>query len=156
MKSALLSRILLLLAAVVVVAAGCRKIKQNQSSTSVTVNPQDEEVYQPEAGYGGEVVLKIRPNHDTLDIDSCKVYVKFNAGVVPQDGVYDDSVWAQVDKYGVPYATFKWLKPGNYYLYGVGWDIIRSQKVRGGLYFVVDKDNPATTHSFELPLQEYE
>lgn len=155
MKSALLSRVLILLAATSLIAVGCRKIKQNESSTVVTVSPEDQ-TDKPVAGYGGQASIYITPNHDGLNIDSCLVYIKFDSPVVPQNGKYDDSIWASPNENGLPVASFKKLLPGNYYLYADGWDLVRSQKVRGGLYYIVEEGNERTAHSFVLPVQDYE
>ncbi len=155
MKSALLSRYLLLLAAVILVGAGCKKIKRTENS--VTVTSTTGQAPKPTGGKGGNASFKITPNHNGIDIDSCKVFIKYDASVVPVNGQYDDSVWAVRDDKNItkpPVATFSGLKPGNYYIYGEGWDIIRSQHVQGGLPFIIIQDNTNTTHIFNLPLME--
>jgi len=152
MKSALLSRLLMLLAVVAVIGVGCRKIKHNSNSTTVTVSPS--QTPKPVAGKGGNATLKITPNHDTLNIDSCMLYIKYDAAVVPFDSTYDDSVRA-INTTGIPIATFSGLKPGNYYLFAKGWDLVRSEKVKGGLPFVILEENKNTIHSFVLPIQNY-
>lgn len=154
MKSALLSRYLLLLAAVIFIGVGCKKIKQTENSTTVKYTPGTV-APKPVAGKGGGASLRITPNHDTLNIDSCMLYIKYDAQVVPFDGKYDDSAKALMIQ-GTPVATFSGLKTGNYYLLAKGWDLVRSQKVRGGLPFIVLEENANTVHSFVLPIQEYE
>lgn len=155
MNSNMFNRFILLIAAFAVVGTGCRKIEQSSSSTTVTVTPEDKTVV-PDAGKGGNATLQIVPVHDGLQIDSCTVYIKYNTGVVPGQGNYDDSAIAYVNEDGTPIARFTGLKTGNYYLFGRGWDIIRSQKVRGGLFFVVEEERATTTHTFTVQLQEYE
>lgn len=155
MNSTMFNRFVLLIAAFAILGTGCRKIKQSSNSTTVTVTPEDKEVV-PEAGKGGNATLQIVPVHDGLDIDSCMVYIKYNTGVVPGQDNYDDSAKAYKNEDGVPVATFRDLKTGNYYLFGRGWDLIRSQKVRGGLFFVVEEEKKATVHTFDVQLQEYE
>ncbi|HEY9177442.1 MAG TPA: hypothetical protein VIN07_07105 [Flavipsychrobacter sp.] len=155
MKSALLSRYLLLLAAVILVGAGCKKIKRTENSVTVTTN--NGETPKTTGGKGGNASFEITPNHDGIDIDSCMVYIKYDASVIPANGRYDDSTWAvRETKTQPPVATFSGLKPGNYYIYGQGWDLIRSQHVHGGLPYIILQDNTNTTHIFNLPLMQME
>lgn len=155
MKSALLSRYLLLLAAVILVGAGCKKIKRTENSVTVTTNGG--ETPKSTGGKGGNASFEITPNHDGVDIDSCKVFIKYDASVIPVNNQFDDSVWAvrdARDRTKPPVATFSELKPGNYYIYAKGWDIIRSVHVHGGLPFIIIEDHVNTTHIFNLPLME--
>lgn len=155
MKSALLSRYLLLLAAVILVGAGCKKIKRTENSVTVTTN--NGETPKTTGGKGGNASFEITPNHNGIDIDSCMVYIKYDASVIPANGRFDDSTWAvRADKTQPPVATFWGLKPGNYYIYGKGWDLVRSQHVHGGLPFIILQDNTNTTHIYNLPLMEME
>lgn len=156
MKSALQNSILLLLAFTVLVAVGCRKLKSNDNKTVTNTYPIDGVEPDPIAGKGGEAVLNITPEHDGLTIDSCMVYIKYNTRVIPASMVYDDSAKAIVNDDGVPVATFRELKSGNYYLFGRGWDIIRSEKVRGGIPFKIERANARTTHNLTLQIQDYE
>lgn len=155
MKSALLSRYLLLLAAVILVGAGCKKIKRTENSVTVTTNGG--ETPKSTGGKGGNASFEITPNHNGVDIDSCMVYIKYDASVIPVNNQYDDSTWAVRDERDAtkpPVATFSSLKPGNYYIYAKGWDIIRSVHVHGGLPFIIIEDHVNTTHIFNLPLME--
>lgn len=155
MKSALLSRYLLLLAAVILVGAGCKKLKRTENSVTVTTNGG--ETPKSTGGKGGNASFEITPNHNGIDIDSCMVYIKYDASVIPQDGRFDDSAWAvRENKTTPPAAKFSWLKPGNYYVYAKGWDLIRSVHVHGGLPFIIIQDNVNTNHIYNLPLMEME
>ena len=151
MKSALLSRFLILLAATAFIGVGCKKITRT-NSTTVTVTP-DQQYPKPIAGKGGNAAFRVIPNNNGIDVDSCMVYIKYDAAVVPIDGVYDDSTKAKMVD-GTPIASFDGLLPGNYYVFGKGWDIIRSQHVEGGIPFIVLEENKNTTHTFTLPLRE--
>lgn len=154
MKSIMLSRVFLLIAVVAVVGTGCKKLKNTTSGTEVTVTPQYGEPQQV-AGKGGEASISITPNHAGLNIDSCKVFIKYNTSVIPKDGVYDDSLWAMpVD--GKPVATFDKLKPGKYYIFARGWDLIRSQKVRGGLPHTISVEKQSTAQHLTLAIYNYE
>lgn len=72
-------------------------------------------------GKGGNATLLVTPRHHGNKIDSCTVYIKYNATDEPSDGRYDDSAKC-VQISGLPVATFSSLKKGKYYLYGYGWD----------------------------------
>lgn len=146
---------LILLAAILLVGTGCRKLKHSESGSVTTVTNGDSQITKPVAGKGGNASMRITPNHDTLNIDSVLVFIKYDAQVVPFDGKYDDSVWAK-NITGIPYATFTGLKPGNYYVFGRGWDLVRSLKISGGMPFTILDANANAVHTFTLPMQEYE
>jgi hypothetical protein len=155
MKSALHSRVLILLVALLVVATGCRKLKNSYNSTTTTISPTPEEEPVGDAGRGGESSLILTPNHDGLNIDSCMFYLKYNSSVISADGIYDDSTKA-VNVKGTPVASFYGLKAGKYYIFAKGWDIIRSEKVKGGIPFTITQTNKATEHTLVIPIQDYE
>jgi hypothetical protein len=77
--------------------------------------------------------LRVTPRHHGRQIDSCTIYVKYNALDTPANSRYDDSAKCVLVG-GVPVATFSGLRKGNYYLFGLGWDpmLIPPQSVRGG------------------------
>ena len=157
MKSAVHTRIFLALVAVLLVAAGCRKLKHSESGSTTTVTPgtQNPGTMTGTAGKGGSASFRLTANHDGINVDSCMFYVKYNANVIPLDGNYDDSAWC-VQVNGTPVASFYGLKTGNYYLYGKGWDLIRSQHVMGGIPFTVIETNKATEHTLVIPVQDYQ
>ena len=43
------------------------------------------------AGKGGPATLYVIPQHNEFDIDSCRIYLKYNTGTKPLNGAYDDS-----------------------------------------------------------------
>lgn len=104
----------------------------------------------PVAGKGGNAVLKITPRHHGKNIDSCKIYIKYNTQDLPADGKYDDSATCVPDG-GTPVATFSNLKKGNYYLYGSGWDPDIAQGVVGGTPYVISDEN---LQSYNLSVSE--
>lgn len=149
MKSALFSRIMMPLAAVCLLAVGCSKIKHAQNYTTTNVETP------PSAGKGGDAIIKLSVNHDNITIDSGTVYIKYNSPVVPKNANYDDSMLI-MDIKGAEMVMFEDLKPGDYYIFCRGWDIIRSEKVKGGLPFTILEKNAHTTHQFILPVNTYE
>lgn len=101
------------------------------------------------AGKGGSATLRIRPEHHGVPVDSCRIYIKYNAQDAPSDGRYDDSTNLQFVGSGFPkMGLFPGMKRGNYYIFGRGWDPAISQVVRGGTPFNVNSDQP----QFEIVL----
>lgn len=85
----------------------------------------------------GLATLKLTPQHHGKNIDSCMVFIKFDAIDVPSG--YDDSAWVKQEN-GKPVATFTGLKKGNYYLFGKGWDPSILQEVKGGMPYTIKED----------------
>jgi hypothetical protein len=99
-------------------------------------------------GKGGNAVLRITPMHHAQNIDSCRVYIKYNASNVPQQ--YDDSTdCVMIDS--TPVATFTQLREGDYYLYGEGWDPLIQERVLGGIPYSIAVED---TISITLPVTE--
>jgi hypothetical protein len=85
-------------------------------------------------GQGGGATVNVTPQHHSVNINDCKVYVRYNAS--EKAAKYDDSALCKLVN-GKPVATFKGLRKGNYYFYGVGYDPNIAQKVTGGLPYTV-------------------
>ncbi|RYD55797.1 MAG: hypothetical protein EOP56_14635 [Sphingobacteriales bacterium] len=99
-------------------------------------------------GKGGKGTLNITPRHHSRNIDSCKVYIKYNESDKPL--IYDDSVWCK-NVGGNPVGTFTGLKRGKYYLYGKGWDADGQYDVDGGAPYEIKEE---TTLSYTLAVTE--
>ncbi len=105
--------------------------------------PEPEQI----GGKGGSTTLKAIPRHHSRLIDSCMVYIKYNASDMPATHSYDDSVRAVVSPTdSIPYAIFTGLKKGKYYLYGYGWDENISDTVIGGGPVTIDVDDVKTVY----------
>ncbi len=118
MKSAWFNSALL----IALVSIGLFACKDKPKSTTVTPAPV--------AGKGGLATMRVVMDNDSLFVDSGKVYIKYNASVTPANKKFDDSANIfMVD--GTPMAIFTELTQGDYFLYGKGWDIRRSQTVMG-------------------------
>ena len=104
------------------------------------------------AGKGGNATLHITPRHHDKQIDSCTIYVKYNAVDTPANGVFDDSAKC-MQVAGVPIATFSGLRKGKYYLFGYGWDpsLTPAQHVRGGYAYSLTTE---TDQNIELAVSE--
>lgn len=100
------------------------------------------------AGKGGNAILRIVTKHHGKNIDSAKVYIKYNEQNTPS--TYDDSVAVQVVD-GKPVAIFRGLKAGKYYLLGLGWDPNIRGEVRGGLPYTIAEEKD---HDISLPVTE--
>ncbi|MCB0698758.1 MAG: hypothetical protein H6551_00540 [Chitinophagales bacterium] len=113
-------------------------------STSSCKKKENEAV----AGKGGSAVLKVSPKHHSDYIDSCTIFLKYNAQDKPSS--YDEQVVC-VQENGKPVATFTGLKKGNYYVYGDGWDPDIEQKVVGGIPYTVSEEK---TYDINVPVTE--
>jgi hypothetical protein len=102
------------------------------------------------AGKGGFANLKITAMDDTLAIDSCQIFIKYNASQLPTQ--FDDSAWCTFVDQKPPVVTFTNLKKGNYYIYARGWNIYESKTVHGGLPHTIVHDTTAT-FTIQLPVQ---
>lgn len=104
------------------------------------------------AGKGGYGTLKVTPRHHSRQIDSCMIYIKYNAVDAPVDNRYDDSAKTVLIG-GIPVATFTELKKGNYYLYGYGWDpkLTPPAAVKGGFAYPLQTENE---QSYDLAVSE--
>jgi hypothetical protein len=99
-------------------------------------------------GSGGNITLRVIPVHDSVYVDSCMVYVKYNSETNPTIlSGYDDSVKCKIEN-GKPVATFYELRKGTYLFYAYGWDIIRSQTVVGSRVYYATTER--TTTDLEL------
>lgn len=101
-------------------------------------------------GKGGLATLKISAMDDTLAIDSCKIYIKYNATQMPTS--FDDSTVCTFVDQKPPVVTFPNLKKGSYYLYAKGWNIYKSQTVHGGIPYTIVHDTLAT-YTMQIPVQ---
>ena len=103
-------------------------------------------------GKGGNATLVVYPRHhgNTANLDSLKVYIKYNSLDAPVDSLYDDSA-ACVRADTLQYATFPGLKNGNYYIYGKGYDFAISQRVKGGLPYSITQQQ---SQNYNLPVSE--
>jgi hypothetical protein len=97
-------------------------------------------------------VLKVTPRHHGRQIDSCTIYIKYNAVDPPANGKYDDSARC-VQEGGIPVATFNGLQKGNYYIYGYGWDVQLTppKAVKGGFAYLLQGDG---VQSLDLAVSE--
>jgi hypothetical protein len=104
----------------------------------------------PPAGKGGTMNLRITPQHHGENIDSCMIYIKYNALDAPVG--FDDSL-ACINSEGRSVALFSGLKKGNYYLFGKGWEKPFSIEVRGGIPYSIRLQD--TTLDVFLPVTEF-
>jgi hypothetical protein len=105
----------------------------------------------PSAGLGGNAKLKIAAKHHGITIDSCTISIKFNSLDAPSNGMYDLTQKVSKGITGESFTIFEGLKPGDYYVYGLGWDPSISNNVKGGIPYTI-KDE--TDLSIIVPVTE--
>lgn len=88
-------------------------------------------------GPGGEAEIHFDVKHHSVLIPNSVVYIKYDATDFPGTDLskYDASTITN----SVAHGSFKNLKKGNYYLYGVGFDSAVNQTVTGGLKVKISK-----------------
>lgn len=89
--------------------------------------------------YGGTANLNVAAQHNARDIDSCWIYIKYNATEAPTLTGYDDSALAAKGA-GRPLVKFSNLTTGNYYLFAKGYDPVYQQPASGGMVVTVDRE----------------
>ncbi len=94
------------------------------------------------AGLGGEVILKLFPEHHAKAITSQNNYpdtafLKFNTKEFPGDGadLYDAFF---IGLSGESFVRTAGLKKGQYFIYMTGWDTTINQRVAGGIPYKID------------------
>jgi hypothetical protein len=91
----------------------------------------------PVGGLGGHGSLRVTPKYRDKPIDSCMIWIKYNAYEAPDSPMkYDDSAWVKT-KDGKPLAQFDSLKQGNYFFRAIGWDTDIADTVLGGATFKI-------------------
>jgi hypothetical protein len=105
----------------------------------------------PSAGLGGNAKLKIAAKHHGITIDSCTISIKFNSLDAPSNGMYDLTQKVSKGIAGESFTIFEGLKPGDYYVYGLGWDPSISNNVKGGIPYTI---NDETDLSIIVPVTE--
>lgn len=99
----------------------------------------------PEGGKGGNAELRITPKHHQKTIDTCMVYIKYNATDMPSG--YDDSARCMIIGSDTV-AVFSGLKKGKYYLYGKGYDDGIFQTVDGGAPYEITTETVQSLNLF--------
>lgn len=96
---------------VAVIAVGCQRENNN------IPNPPD-----PEAGKGGKTQLRITAKRYEKQLDSCTIYLKYNALASSKDIKFDDTANVK-NVNGTFMVVFDSLKQGNYYMFAKGRDL---------------------------------
>lgn len=100
------------------------------------------------------------------------VTIAHHGKIIPSTGSYPDSVWVKFDAQELPGtrasdfdAVFKGkpeeesilvegLKPGKYYLFGVGLDTAGPYRVKGGIPIRIKTKDKDAELKFEIPVKE--
>lgn len=94
-------------------------------------------------GLGGGNIIVAFPQHHGKPIFGDTLYIKFDAVELPgiDPGAYDMRV---IGNSAEDHCHINGLKPGNYYLFAIGWDPSISQRVKGGLALTLTKKEGET------------
>ena len=106
------------------------------------------------SGTGGDAQINITVKHHEKLIPGASVYIKFGAKEFPGFNIneYDNHYFtgSSVEEYGK--TKIGNLLKGDYYLYAVGFDSSIFEKVTGGIYVKLSKNNEQKT--LDLPVTE--
>lgn len=91
------------------------------------------------AGKGGKATLNVTIMHDGNYANNGTVYIEYNSEDKPAENAFDDSAKC-VLKDGKPVATFSNLRAGKYYLFGIGYDPVHADEIKGGAKYVISKE----------------
>ncbi|MBS1771346.1 MAG: hypothetical protein JST82_00710 [Bacteroidetes bacterium] len=95
------------------------------------------------AGKGGTAKLLINAKHHDYTLDSCTIYLRYDAVEMPTiyNWRFDDSMKVKPQSGGL-YAIFDSLKQGNYYIWAKGWDpnyaAVADSVIGGTAFKVID------------------
>jgi len=100
-------------------------------------------------GKGGKSTVKGVVRHHSLAIPNAIVYIKYGATDFPGESPsnYNDQVTADA----AGNYEFSKLKDGNYYLYGIGYDDLIQEVVKGGISVRLVYDKTTKT---DIPVTE--
>jgi hypothetical protein len=84
---------------------------------------------------GGDATIAASAKHHERTIPYSVIYIKYGAKEFPGNDVskYDNS--QKTDRHG--HTHFENIRPGNYYLYGVGYDSAIMHHVTGGVPVII-------------------
>jgi hypothetical protein len=104
-------------------------------------------------GTGGKSTVQGKVKHHGLTIPGAMVYIKYDATDFPgaDISVYDASVQASSS---TGQYEFTDLLPGNYYIYGVGYDSTISEAVFGGTALKIKYSERKETLELNVPVVE--
>lgn len=127
-------------------------------ASCVRKQPVNPNPVKPVAGKGGVIKLVITPTHIGENIDTCWIFLKYNALAKPADSVlFDDSMQVTMMD-GAYRAAFDSLKRGDYYIHAKGYDAPMVSVVKGGASFTIPiyAKNDTLPKTYNLGLAVYD
>lgn len=102
---------------------------------------------------GGKADIHAHIGHHTTEITSSTVYVKFNAHSAPSDPVNDYDLKIEGEETD-NHVHIDGLRPGQYYLYAVGFDKTINKAVKGGTSVEIKWKDRKKTIEAEIEVTE--
>lgn len=101
---------------------------------------------------GGFAIVNINSTHHGKKIPFTKVYIKYGAKEFPglNTNTYNSSQTSDLEAI----TSFKGLRYGDYYFYGIGYDSAVQAFVRGGIGVSINWKQRKNEVNMELPITE--
>ena len=106
-----------------------------------------------DAGLGGSASIAIFPEHHGKNIPNSTAYIKFNSKEAPSSLSEYDLVESASSSHS-DHIHFEGLKPGDYYLYSVGYDSSISEVCKGGMPYSIEKKDKSKAVDIKLAITE--
>jgi hypothetical protein len=106
------------------------------------------------AGLGGGASIIAYPQHHGLPIKGATAYLKFNTQNAPGSLSEYDHIVSPTATKQEDYLKITGLKPGDYYVYMIGFDSAISLPVQGGIPFTIPYSKRNSEINLNVPITE--
>jgi len=106
-----------------------------------------------DAGIGGSANIAIFPEHHGINIPNSTAYIKFNSKEAPSALSEYDLVKSASSNHP-DHIHFEGLKPGNYFVFCVGYDSAISEVCKGGMPYTIEKKDKSKAVDLKVAITE--
>lgn len=106
-----------------------------------------------DAGLGGGASIAIFPEHHGKNIPNSTAYVKFNSKEAPASLSEYDLIESASSNHP-DHIHFDGLKPGDYFIYCVGFDSSISEISKGGMPYTIEKKDKSKAVDLKVAITE--
>jgi hypothetical protein len=106
-----------------------------------------------DAGLGGSANIAVFPEHHGKNIPNSTAYIKFNSKEAPASLSEYDLVESASSNHP-DHIHFDGLKPGDYFIYCVGYDSAISEICKGGMPYTIEKKDKSKAVDLKVAITE--